>query len=999
MGAFSDLLGQLDPDPRRRGTQFEHICKWYLTNDPLYKARLHHVWLWKEWPDRWSDTEAGIDLVAEDYDGQLWAVQAKAYAEHRDIPKRELDKFLSESNQTMFSRRLLIATTDGLHHIARRTIGAQEKPVSVVGLSDLREADEYLEWPESPEDLRPSPPTTPLQPHDYQIVAINDVVKGFDADDRGQLIMACGTGKTLTSLFINERLGAQRTLVLVPSLSLLKQTLRVWSANKPDEFVALPVCSDSTVSRGEDAAVMYASDLGVPVTTNPADIAVFLRKRGPRVIFSTYQSSPHIAEAFKLGRVPMFDLVIADEAHRCAGPVSSDFATILDPAAIKTHRRLFMTATPRYFSGRVIREAKEADFAYASMDDKEKFGAVFHRLGFSAAIKRGLLTDYQVAVVGVDDAMYREWAERGALVTLDGRTPISAQALAGQIGLAKAMRKYRLQRTISFHSRVSSAKQFATSMRGVLAWMPARQRPNGRLWAEHASGEMSAGQRGRLIQRLSELAKGERGLLTNARCLAEGVDVPALDGVAFIDPRRSEVDIVQAVGRAIRLAPEKTVGTIVIPVFIDTADDPEIALNASTFKPIWDIIKALRSHDDALAEQLDELRRHLGRQGGTIRLPNKIHLDLPVGVTTEFAHAFDVRLVEQTTASWEFWYGVTEEFVAREGHSRVSQDYTINGYQLGTWINNQRSLKAKHNLSADRTMRLEALPGWTWQARDDQWEEGFDHLRAYVAKHGSARVPQSHRTVDEFRLGGWVATQRIQFEEGSFNPDRQRQLEELPGWAWKARDALWEEGFSHLQRYGARPLKSYVTADGYPLGKWAARQRQWRAEGTLDSDRAYRLQGLPGWTWDAIHDSRWEAGYSHLLDHVTEHGDAHVSLSYEAADHYRLGAWVSQQRLRYGKGILEANRVQRLEEVQGWAWTIAVDMWPERFDRLKAYVKANGHARVPQTHVDDEGHSLGHWVGTQRALYRKGTLADDRVELLQNLPGWIWKAKSGPRRS
>jgi predicted helicase len=516
------------------------------------------VWLWKEWPDRESDTEVGIDLVAEDYNGQLWAVQAKAYAEDRDIPKSELNKFLSESNQARFSQRLLIATTDGLHHIARRTMAAQEKHVSFVGLSDLREADEYLEWPDSPYDLRPSPPPSPSEPRDYQLEAISNVVEGFENADRGQLIMACGTGKTLTSLFIKEKLAAQRTLVLLPSLSLLKQTLRVWSANKGDDFVPLPVCSDSTVSRDTDAAVMYASDLGVPVTTDPTDIAAFLRERGPRVVFSTYQSSPQIAAAFKLGRVPAFDLVIADEAHRCAGPVSSDFAAILDPAGIKAHRRLFMTATPRYFTGRVILEAKQLDFAYASMDDDEKFGPVFHRLGFSESIRRGLLTDYQVAVIGVDDATYREWTARGTLVTTDGKSAVSARTLAGQIGLVKAMRKYNLQRTISFHSRVNSAKRFAASMYDVFKWMPSTELPAGPLWAEHASGEMSAGDRGRLIERLTRLEEGECGLLSNARCLAEGVDVPSLDGVAFIDPRRSEVDIVQAVGRAIRLAPDKT---------------------------------------------------------------------------------------------------------------------------------------------------------------------------------------------------------------------------------------------------------------------------------------------------------------------------------------------------------------------------------------------------------------------------------------------------------
>jgi predicted helicase len=215
VGTFSDLFSRLDADDRVKGKQFEHICKWFLTNDPLYKARLRRVWLWKEWTDRWSDTEAGIDLVAEDYDGHLWAVQAKAYREDRAIPKSELNKFLSESNRAIFSERLLIATTDGLHHIAKGTMGAQEKNVSFVGLSDLRAADAYLQWPNSPDDLRPSPPPKPSKPHDYQREAIKDVVKGFKNADRGQLIMACGTGKTLTSLFIKEKLTAQRTLVLV----------------------------------------------------------------------------------------------------------------------------------------------------------------------------------------------------------------------------------------------------------------------------------------------------------------------------------------------------------------------------------------------------------------------------------------------------------------------------------------------------------------------------------------------------------------------------------------------------------------------------------------------------------------------------------------------------------------------------------------------------------------------------------------------------------------
>jgi predicted helicase len=662
MGRLGDLLAQLDQDPGRRGRQFERICKWFLTNDPLYRHRVRRVWLWDEWPGRWGP-DAGIDLVAEDRDGGHWAIQSKAYDDLRSVTKADIDKFLSESARAEISYRLLIATTNRVSHNAHRAIDAQEKPVSRLLLADLEAAQ--VDWPSSPAALRPKAPKR-NRPRPHQAHAIRAVVKGFAAHDRGQMIMACGTGKTLTALFVAEWLKAERTLVLVPSLSLLAQTMREWTANASEDFDYLPVCSDDTVT-DPDAAVSSTSELGFPVTTDAEDIARFLRRRaGRRVVFSTYQSSPRIADAYGLGRVPRLGLAVADEAHRCAGRVSSDFATILNGRAIPAERRLFMTATPRFFTGGVVREAKAADFEVASMDDPDTFGPVFHRLSFGEAIDRELLSDYQVAVIGVDDATYREWAERGRFVTIDGTAVTDARSLAGQIGLAKAMRRYKLRRTISFHSQVARARDFARTLTDVVDWMPKRQRPRGSLWAQYVSGKMSTGQRMVSLQRLRHLDDDAVGLLANARCLAEGVDVPTLDGVAFVDPRRSEVDIVQAVGRAIRKAENKTKGTIVIPVFVGAGEDPDAALDDSAFKPVWDVIRALRAHDAELAEQLDLLRRELGRGASTVTIPPRLHLDLPARIGLNFASAFGLRLVEQTTSPWEFWLGLLEAFVARE---------------------------------------------------------------------------------------------------------------------------------------------------------------------------------------------------------------------------------------------------------------------------------------------------------------------------------------------
>jgi Helicase associated domain/Helicase conserved C-terminal domain len=851
-------------------------------------------------------------------------------------------------------------------------------------------------------------------------------------------------------------------------LSLLKQTLNVWRANCNTEFASLPVCSDDTVANvDDDVAVAHISDVGVPAKTDPEAIAAFLRQRsGPRAVFSTYQSSPRIAEAFTLGSVPAFDLVIADEAHRCAGPVSSDFATILDPVQIKAKRRLFMTATPRYFTGRVLKAAEAAEFEYASMDHPAKFGTVFHRLTFDEAIKRDLLTDYQVAIVGVDDATYREWAERGAFVTLDGVEVTDATTLAGQIGLAKAMRKYDLHRVISFHSRVKRAREFAASIPDVLEWMPARQRPKGALWSRYASGEMPAGDRYVLLQHLGTLDEGDRGLLANARCLSEGVDVPTLDGVAFIDPRRSEVDIVQAVGRAIRKSEDKTVGTIVIPVFIDTDADPEVALDSSVFKPVWDVIKALRAHDTELGEQLDALRRELARKGGRPRLPDKVHVDIPVKVSTDFARAFDVRLVEQTTQSWEFWFGLLEKYVTTHGTARVPFAYAAGEHKLGQWINAQRNAHVAGTISANKRAQLERLPGWTWNARRDMWEDGYAVLCRYVEEHRVARVPYEC-VYDGYKLGKWITAQRRMRTVGKLSRERQQRLSSLPGWTWDIVGDQWEEGYDHLVQFvdaqgSARVLASYVAEDGYnlghwvhtqrafqrtgvlipqrkarlealagwtwnpkttvweekfalledfvsengharvptsysfngvQLGTWVATQRQRGAKGRLDPDQRSRLEKLPEWTWHRI-DSLWEEAFTLLEEYVEREGTSLVPQAFSADSGFGLGSWVSAQRQKKSRGQLDKDKQRRLGGLLGWTWEVSTTRWDEGFSRLLEYVEHHGHARVPQDYKVD-GYKLGHWVVNRRSDYRKGTLDAKRQRQLQGLPGWIWDSKAG----
>ena len=984
MGDLAVLLRQLSPVRYERGRQFERLCQWYLRNDPVYSQQVETVWLWDEWPGRFG-ADAGIDLVAQTHDGDLWAVQAKAYDQRYSVTKADVDTFLSESGRPQFAFRLLIATTDLIGARAEKTLDEQAIPAGVMCLSQLEQA--AVDWPDSFDDLRPRrPPRKRPLPHSSD--AIEAVCSGFAQHDRGQLVMACGTGKTLVGLWVSERLACNRTLVLVPSLSLLAQTLREWACSATVPFMSLAVCSDPSVE--QDDLVEHTAELGLPTTTDPDMIVAALSKPGRHVVFATYQSSKRVAEACARG-APGFDLAIADEAHRCAGTIDSAFTTIVEPSAISATRRLFMTATPRYFTARVKRAAEGMDLEVASMDDEEHFGPVFHRLSFGEAISRGLLADYQVAIVGVDDARCHEYVERARFVSAEGLGVTDARTLAGRIGFAKAMCDFDLRRVVSFHRRVSSARSFAQHLPSTVAWMPADERPSGALWAEHVSGAMPSGRRDTLLRRLREVRPGSRGVLSNARCLGEGVDVPAIDGVAFIDPRRSVIDITQAVGRAIRRSEEKVRGTVVLPVFVDVSSDPEQVLQSSVFSGVWEVLRALRAHDEVLAEQLDDLRRQLGRlEGRDLHLPEKLHVDLPVAVSEAFARAFRVRLIEQTTATWEQWFGMLQAYAERAGHARVPIDHAQDGWRLGHWVATQRRLERSGDLLHDRRVRLASVPGWSWAPTVDQWAEAVAALLSFVEREGHADVPKRHMEVD-FNLGTWVQHQRTAYRNGTLELDRIEQLERLPGWVWNTKDRQWEQGFASLRRFVAANRHALVPDvyddTGFPLGHWVRRQRQVYDRGQLNPSRRSRLESVEGWVWD-VNAERWESAYRLLESFGEREGSARVSGD-TVVDGFHLGAWVANQRVSYKKGRLAPGRVVRLEQIDDWTWDALDTAWEESFAALTRFVTRTGLANVPQHHVED-GIKLGWWCGTQRKAFTDGSLLPERVSRLEALPGWTW---------
>ena len=986
MATFDEFYASLDADSGTRGKQFEHFVKWFLQTDPEWNSQIDQLWMWQDYPKRWG-TDCGIDLVFQDKNGKHWAVQAKCVHPDREITKAEIDSFFSESNDSRIHGRLLMASTDGIGSNARQMIRRQEKQVVCFLLDNFRKSE--MEFPASLKDLNKGKPKEILKPKPHQNRAIRDVVAGLENARMGQLIMACGTGKTLTSLWVKEALEAQQVLVLVPSLSLLSQTLRAWTATAKTPFNWICVCSDESVAkqdRTEDAWFTHVSDIGVPVTGDVKEIKSFLQGSGAKVVFSTYQSSPLIAAAQQDRKIPAFDIAFADEAHRCAGKVSEAFGCVLDSKRIRSDKVLFMTATPRILSKQIKSAAEGRDIETASMDDPQVFGVVLHQLKFSEAIELKLLSDYRVVIVGVEDPRVQERIQNRALLKTSNGIQLDAETLAKHLALVKAIKQYDLHRVISFHSRVAGAKSFAQDHTEVLEWMLPKDRPSGTTITDFVSGDMNSGDRNTKINRLRNLATGERGILSNARCLSEGVDVPSLDGVAFIDPRKSQVDIVQAVGRVIRKHDDMTHGTILIPVFIDEHENETEALESSRFKPIWDVVNALRSHDDDLAHELDSLRTELGKRksiGASSLGLEKIVFDLPEQCDQSFIDGLRTRLVEQTTASWMFWYGLLQDYAEEYKDVRPSQRGIFKGFALGQWVSTQR--KKKDKLISERIALLQSLTGWSWDLLTDNWYEGFERLKAYAIETGDAKPPFDAST-DGFALGQWVSTQRN--TKDSLTTERIALLESLKGWSWDLLADQWNEGFERLKAYAietgdARPPQRFNTSEGFALGKWVSYQRI--NKDLLTPERMEILQSLNGWSWDLLTDN-WNEGFERLKTYAIETGDAKPEILFKTPDGFTLGNWASRQRSN--KDSLTPECIALLQSLKGWSWDPITDQWNEGFQRLKTYAIETGDARPPGGLKTPDGFGLGNWVSKQRS--NKDSLTTERIALLQSLKGWSW---------
>ncbi len=954
------------------GDAFEILVEAYLHLNPVLKAK--DVWLVGEVPSRIrtrlnlpADTK-GIDGVFEDTDGNLIPYQAKYRTDKNVLSYTEVSSFLGVTEESLKDRVIFTNARELAGDITKRK---GLRSVRAAQFHGLEEADfcRINAWlcDKKPEFKQWSP-----LPHQKE--AVEKITAELEQASRTTAVMACGTGKTLAALWAAEEMEPKTVLVLVPSLALLSQTLPEWCKQTKwgNRFRYLCVCSDGSVDQSakNDDYALNQSDLEFTVTTDAMEVRKFSaqNRSGVNVIFSTYQSAEVVAAGLKGAQV---DFAVFDEAHKTTGPKEGLFAFGLSDKNILIKKRLFLTATPRHYDLR--KRDKDGDFITVSMSDEKVYGKVSYRLSFSAAVAAEIIVPYKVIIsVSLNKDLDDEVLRTGS--TLVRRNEIQAKWVANQIALKRAIEKTAASKIITFHSRVKLAEEFANdSAHGFSEHVKGFS-------VFHVNGGQSAASR---KVTLEDFKAAERGLITNARCLTEGVDVPSVDMVAFVDPRKSKIDIAQAAGRAMRQskATNKKLGYIVVPLFIEQKknETEAEALARSGFDEVAMVLGAMLENDDDLVDLIREMKEAKGR--GDKFNPQSLHEKIeaigpPIDLD-ELRRSIDVEIVDRLGMGWDEWYGVLQRFHKREGHCLVPAIGKEFGLNLGSWVNNLRT--RRELLPHDQIKRLDGL-GFSWTPRSESWDRNFAALEKFYKREGHCRVTENHLE-DGLKLGVWILSQR-RHNKGALNAEKIQRLNAL-NFLWDVRSDLWEKHFAALSSFHKREghciMPALYREGGLRLGKWVTYQRV--TKDSLTADQQSRLNAL-GFIWDRLA-AQWEKNFAALEKFHRREGHCRVPSEHKE-DGLRIGGWVKKQRPR--RDSLTADQQSRLNAL-GFIWDRLAARWEKNFAALEKFHRREGHCRVPSEHKED-GLSIGGWVKKQRP--RRDSLTADQQSRLNAL-GFVWK--------
>lgn len=962
------------------GRIFECFSKYYFLTDPEKRDLYQNVWHYEEIPQKTKEAlklphiDHGIDILLEDIDGGFHAVQCKF--------KNDESKSLSWSGDkianvfalgTNCKKIIVFSNTSDVTKVAKAFTTKYEQILNDT-LLDLPQ-----EFFEKIRELAKGNKPTELKkftPLEHQKIAISKVVSHLNKNDRGQLILPCGAGKTLTSLWIKEALNSKTTLVLVPSLALLKQIKNDWARHKNHSYRSLYVCSEKDINKNDiDTPTVHAYEVGGPVTTKAHEIKSFIERDYDKIIFSTYQSIGVVSEACRAVDKFTFDLIICDEAHRTAGSSKKNTFTIVhNNQKLPSTKRLYMTATPKVASASLKTKLGEDYSFLCDMSNPEIYGTEAYRMSFGEAIEKGILVDYKIVGIGVTDKEIKKYIQEREFIG-----QITAEDLAHNFALDLVMNKYEAFHGLTFHSRVILAQEFAQR----------HEKYFDKIYAESVNGKQTTTYRKRI---LDEFKNSKKGIVSNARCLTEGVDVPTIDLIYFCDPKSSKIDIVQASGRALRKDPsgKKKQGLIVVPIFhhIDQDVEKEIS-NNPIFNYLIQVVRSLCDQDERLEAEINKLSSKKGK-----RTNSKIEIDFSEEETERIIRLeglekklkdtlFDIIIEKNRTPAsrWNDNYEKLCDFHKKNGHSQPSQ---YENSELYFWC-----LRVRQNQSKLSKGQLNKLNGvefdLTYQHKKRvSWAENLEKLKKYKLENGHCNVPRGY---SDITLANFVSRNRFLLTNGKLDQAKSKKLASV-GFTTDTNDKsdlIWSEFYDKLKEYYKRNGHSNVPAR-YPedrsFGNWVVAQRVKYKKDQLTTEQINFLEKL-NFTWSAKINVIDEF-ISNLKQFKKIYG--HLKVPKTAKDFPQLAQRINRYKTVLTNGTLQSDgstmykrqsiSKDQIEKLKQIGLTKSMDKWMIKLNMLEEYHKHNGDFKIKQSDKDYSG--LYYWL---YKIHKKGTTLERKEQL------------------
>lgn len=995
----------------RAGKLFEYFTKLCFLYDREFTEEYNckEIFLYEEIPTELKEKlnlpkiEHGIDLLIIDNEEKVIAIQCKFKNDETVKLNWNSDKL---GNFFGFARNAdlhcVFSNSSDITQVAQN-LTENFKFFSYSHLQNIS--------PETFEKMRNALIGNPIKeikkpiPHDYQTDAIEAVVNHFQENERGQLILPCGAGKTLTSLWIKEKLQSTNTLVLVPSLALLRQIKSNWNEAYNTKFIRLNVCSEKDIDSDtdNDIAITHTYEILGNVTTDKNLIISFLQKADNKVIFSTYQSLQIIVDALQILSNFHFDLIIADEAHKTSGfSDQNKFTLVHNNEKVRGLKRLYMTATPRIASPELKAKHTERIKYLKDMSNPKVYGNEAYRMTFGTAIEKDILVKYKIIAVGVSDTDLKKYIEQNIQLTKTENIKDYAHNYALNI----VMEKYKANHALTFHSRIKLAEDFAKRHNQLVQ----------DVFATSISGTQTTSQREIILKAFE---KADKAVVSNAKCLTEGVDVPVIDIVYYSDPKNSKIDIVQSAGRALRKAKHrnKEMGFIVVPIFHKDRETVDDAIEKSDYKNLITVIRSLCDQDERLVSEINELawNKEQNKRNATFELTfsdeqtdNVLQFEQ---IKEKLKNSLFNQVIETLKDSWEIHYKEVEEYFKANGNSNIpARHKAIDGFGIGTWCVAQRVNFNKGLLSDSEIKKLQKL-NFDFDPHKTLFEFDFQELLQFKEKNGHVDVP-----VMGNRLGMRVNRYRTHYRQEKLSQKKIDSLTNI-GFQFVLKENFsWDERFEELKEYYKTYKTKYVMSTiNSALYSWDKRQRTENIKGKLNKEQVEKLNSI-NFDWEIksirnkkdnsedkqpVNEEKWDEMFQILVNYKTVHGSLVLSSNQEFD---KLRRWCLTQRIRNNKNKLLEERFVKLDDL-GFIWieirgrkktkepikkTNYNDQWKIMYNYLLEYYNENKHFKIP---LNSENKKLILWVRTQRYHYKNKKLSSERIIKLNSID-FEWEIKS-----